>query len=184
MRSIPTIIALAGIAALGFPAPAPAQTLPDIATFTVPVKLSNIDSEPLPKMSVVCSLLDQGGFTLAIGDAVVPATPTQATLTTRSMYSFDGNVTVTLTAAKELRGFKGGGASTGGVENAEQAAGRETIKRAAKYTCTLGRADRLDRATQFGGPEMKKPSVGEVMIGGKPVKALTEVLLVSGPVPK
>ncbi len=95
-----TLLALSAV--LAMTSPATAQTAILIANASVPVKLGFIDTEAVPAIGVGCALLD-AGKPLASGYSEISVTPTAATTTTRSTYSFAGSVTVKLYADPALR---------------------------------------------------------------------------------
>jgi hypothetical protein len=135
-RHAATALVLAAL----MPAASVAQLKPAVATFTVPLTITNMDDEALHKvigdLHVQCLVFPASGKTpVAIGSTKVDLVITPATPTTRATANFSGNVVV-ITYAKTAVGL-GGATGAGDPEKADQAAAQKAIDDATNYRCDL-----------------------------------------------
>jgi hypothetical protein len=89
-------LALACAVVVSAASAADAQAQVSVGTVSVPITLANVDSVTVPYTSVRCLVSNAGGSVVAAGVADIPYTKTTATVSTRSTYSYQGTVTLTL----------------------------------------------------------------------------------------
>ena len=139
-RHAATALVLAAL----MPAAGVAQLKPAVATFTVPLTITNMDDEALHKiigdLHVQCLVFPASGKTpVANGSTKVDLVITPATPTTRATANFSGNVVV-ITYVKTGAATGIGGAASGAAgdpEKADQAAAQKAIDAATNYRCDL-----------------------------------------------
>jgi hypothetical protein len=172
-RHAATALVLAAL----MPAASVAQLKPVVATFTVPLTITNMDDEALHKvigdLHVQCSVFAVSGpAALARGSTKVDLVITPATPTTRATANFSGNVVV-VTYARSGGNTGGLGSAGFDPEKADQAAAQKAIDDAAKYRCDLMSATAVLRGVSAGDLNLATLTAKGMGKAGIPIDPVT-----------
>jgi hypothetical protein len=165
-----------------------AQLKPPVATFTVPVTISNMDDERFHRvigdLEVVCFVFGASKTQLlAEGSTKIDLVITPATTTSRAVANFNDNVVVTTYVARVI----GTGSGAGDSETSDQVAARNAIRLAKTYRCELWSVAAHRAASGAGaiGTGDVTPATLTAKIGATTVKPSDPlILLVEGPLGK
>jgi hypothetical protein len=178
------VAAIAALSAL--PAAAQTTNIPALV-LTVPVSVSNLDTEAFKTLSVGCIAHD-GNVVMAKGETTIPLVVVPATPSVRSTESFTGNVTVNLvTTAAVGVAYKGGAGKSDPetVAMADTAAAIKAIQKTGSYQCVLETSQKvanLQLLAPLGSVKLADPQIITETVNGQPVKSSRSTVVVEAKV--